>query len=64
MVVMVTWYGGNSKQEWLQWEPGVVVLVVSCGCHGKQMWLSRHGCHGMAVIVTWCGWHSNVLLLT
>ena len=63
MVVTVTWYGFNGSQEWLQCQPGVVVLVAWCGCDGKQMWLSWYGCHGINVMGTWCDWLSYVLLL-
>jgi hypothetical protein len=39
----------------------VVALVTRYGRHGYMVWLSWQP--GVVVLVTWCGWHSNVLLL-
>ena len=59
---------------WLQWQPGMVVMLawfdcygnLVCGCHGNLVWLSWQHDHEQVlwcrVTTTWCDNYGNLVL--
>jgi hypothetical protein len=74
-VVTVTWFGCNFRKEWLPGLPGVVFLVVWCGCHGMavMVWMLWEPvvvgigtCYlpwqpDVFFIKTWCGCYGRLM---